>query len=156
MKEKFDRVVNSVKHTAEKASQTVSDIVESDTAKAAIKWSKEAAATAADEAGRIGKEVARSDMVKDAATGAALGAAIAVPIPIIGPAVGAVVGAGLGMYKNAKSPAKPVQAKAESRLEHTPADLYDELLKLDELHKKGILTDEEFAIQKKKVLNGTK
>jgi len=35
----------------------------------------------------------------------------------------------------------------------TPTDaLYDELVKLDELRKRGILTDEEFQAEKKKVL----
>jgi len=31
--------------------------------------------------------------------------------------------------------------------------MYDALLKLDDLHKRGILTDEEFASQKKKILD---
>lgn len=31
--------------------------------------------------------------------------------------------------------------------------VYDSLIKLDELHKRGILTDEEFSSQKKKILN---
>jgi hypothetical protein len=34
--------------------------------------------------------------------------------------------------------------------------LYDELIKLDDLRKKGILTDEEFAAEKKKVLSRSK
>jgi len=33
------------------------------------------------------------------------------------------------------------------------ADMYSELIKLDELHKKGILTDAEFEEQKKKILS---
>lgn len=32
-------------------------------------------------------------------------------------------------------------------------ELYDQLIKLDDLRKKGILTDEEFEVQKRKVLN---
>lgn len=35
-------------------------------------------------------------------------------------------------------------------------DLYNDLLKLDDLHKRGILTDEEFQEEKKKVLNRSK
>jgi hypothetical protein len=35
-------------------------------------------------------------------------------------------------------------------------DLYNDLLKLDDLRKKGILTDEEFQAEKKKVLNRSK
>ena len=38
---------------------------------------------------------------------------------------------------------------------NTPTkDVYSELMKLDELRKKGILTEEEFQTQKKKVLEG--
>ena len=41
--------------------------------------------------------------------------------------------------------------------DRTPTgDLYSELMKLDELHKKGILTDEEFQSEKTKVLNRSK
>lgn len=38
----------------------------------------------------------------------------------------------------------------------TTDELYSSLLKLDELHKKGILTDEEFAAEKKKLLARSK
>lgn len=38
----------------------------------------------------------------------------------------------------------------------TTDELYAELMKLDELRKKGILTDEEFQSEKKKVLNRSK
>jgi hypothetical protein len=38
----------------------------------------------------------------------------------------------------------------------TTDELYASLLKLDELHKKGILTDEEFAAEKKKLLARSK
>jgi hypothetical protein len=34
-----------------------------------------------------------------------------------------------------------------------PNAMYDALIKLDDLHKRGILTDEEFASQKKKILD---
>ncbi len=37
-----------------------------------------------------------------------------------------------------------------------PSDLYAELLKLDDLRKRGILTEEEFQSQKKKLLEGSK
>jgi len=47
-----------------------------------------------------------------------------------------------------------VAAPAERSL--TTDDLYNELLKLDDLRKKGILTDEEFQSEKKKVLNRSK
>jgi hypothetical protein len=35
-------------------------------------------------------------------------------------------------------------------------DLYTELIKLDDLRKRGILTEEEFQAEKKKVLNRSK
>ena len=38
----------------------------------------------------------------------------------------------------------------------TQGDLYTELIKLDELRKKGILTEEEFQVEKKKVLSRSK
>ena len=34
-----------------------------------------------------------------------------------------------------------------------PKDLYSEMLKLDDLHKRGLLTDQEFEAQKKKLLS---
>ena len=49
---------------------------------------------------------------------------------------------------SAGNPAKPATTVTDS--------LYDELLKLDDLRKKGILTEEEFAVQKKKVLDRSK
>ncbi|MFA5058760.1 MAG: SHOCT domain-containing protein [Opitutaceae bacterium] len=50
---------------------------------------------------------------------------------------------------------EPVPAESADRPAAAPAsttDLYAELTKLDELRQKGILTDEEFQAQKKKVL----
>jgi putative oligomerization/nucleic acid binding protein len=44
-----------------------------------------------------------------------------------------------------------VRAKDEST---KPKDTYTELLKLDDLHKRGILTDAEFEGQKKRLLEG--
>jgi hypothetical protein len=35
----------------------------------------------------------------------------------------------------------------------TTTEMYDDLVKLDDLHKKGILTDEEFQGEKRKILN---
>jgi hypothetical protein len=55
------------------------------------------------------------------------------------------------------APAKPQQTYVRAPLPATPTDsLYDELLKLDELRKRGILTEEEFAAEKKKVLARSK
>ena len=115
----------------------------------------------ADETVALGKEVAQSKTFKDAAKGAGVGAVAAIPIPIIGPAVGAVIGAGAGIYLGSRSqPQAQPQALSPSPPQAVlidveaapPKDLYAELLKLDELRQKGLLTDEEFEVQKQKLL----
>lgn len=68
--------------------------------KIAATKAKQIASGAADETAKLGKEVLRSDFVKDVVAGAAVGAVVAIPVPIVGPAAGAIVGAGLGVYKN--------------------------------------------------------
>ncbi|HUG09806.1 MAG TPA: SHOCT domain-containing protein [Opitutaceae bacterium] len=51
------------------------------------------------------------------------------------------------------APAQSQQTQVRAPLPATPTDsLYDELLKLDDLRKRGILTDGEFEAEKKKVL----
>ncbi len=47
----------------------------------------------------------------------------------------------------------PVAGGAVVVQQSAPMPMYDALLKLDDLHKRGILTDEEFAAQKKKILD---
>lgn len=157
MKNFLSQMASSVKEATKKTSQAVTDALEHEDTQATINWAKKTATTTADEAVRLGKEVARSDLAKDAAAGAAIGAVIAVPIPVIGPVVGAVVGAGLGVYKNIiKSDSKhPEITKLKNSPDETSAsspDLYDQLLKIDELRNKGILTDAEFEAQKAKIL----
>lgn len=51
-------------------------------------------------------------------------------------------------------PTPNVREKIDVHHDTSPAkrDVYDELAKLDELHKKGVLTDAEFEAQKKKLL----
>lgn len=126
-------------------------------------WVKNAASVTAEEATRMGKEAMKSDMAKDMAKGAAAGAVIAVPVPFVGPAFGAVVGAGFGVFANltrsntvvpqylppaAPPPTTVIEVVAPAK------DMYAELLKLDDLLKKGVLTQEEFDSEKKKVLSG--
>ena len=126
-------------------------------------WIKKTANETAVEATRMGKEAMGSDMAKDMAKGAAAGAVIAVPVPLIGPAFGAVVGAGLGMYTNMKrsktdSPpqvlvvAQPQPQVIEVVAAAPAKDVYVELLKLEDLLKKGILTQTEFDVQKVRIL----
>lgn len=115
----------------------------------------------ADETMALGKEVAQSKTFKDAAKGAGVGAVAAIPIPIIGPAVGAVIGAGAGIYLGSRNhPQAQPQALSPSPPQAVlidveaapPKDLYAELLKLGELREKGLLTNEEFEVQKQKLL----
>ena len=115
----------------------------------------------ADETVSLGKEVAQSKTFKDAAKGAGVGAVAAIPIPIIGPAVGAVIGAGAGIYLGSRSQSQsqppalstsPPQAVLIEVEAAPPKDLYAELLKLDELRQKGLLTNGEFEVQKLKLL----
>ena len=168
MKEKLSQMAFKAGQAMSAAASKTADYVqthkptEQDLAQAkamAIKAGK----AVADETVALGKEVAQSKTFKDAAKGAGVGAVAAIPIPIIGPAVGAVIGAGAGIYLGSRSqpqspvlPASPPTAAPAAVLidvEATPPkDLYAELLKLDELRQKGLLTDEEFEVQKRKLL----
>ena len=122
----------------------------------ATDWVKKAASTTATEASRLGKEAMKSDMAKDAAAFAAIGAAVAVPVPVVGPVFGAVVGAAIGVYKNlGKTVSAKLAPTSPPPAQQVPAkDLYAELTKLDDLRQCGILTTDEFEMQKKKLLGG--
>ncbi len=159
------RAGDAVSTAADKASTFVQENKPNDQEIAEAKaWVKSTANATAQEAVRLGKEVMQSELAKDAARGAAVGAVIAVPVPLIGPAVGATLGAGVGMYLNltgSKSAATSALPAAEPQANTviemvTPArDVPAELRKLHDLLKEGILTQEEFDAQKKKVLGGT-
>ena len=125
--------------------------VDEEDARIAAAWAKKTATSIGDEASRLGKEALRSDLAKDAASGAAIGAVIAVPVPVIGPMAGAAIGAGVGVYKNLTKKANPAtSAIAESGAK---VDIHAELLKLDDLRQKGIISVAEFEAQKKKILD---
>ena len=50
-----------------------------------------------------------------------------------------------------------IEVKKDIRIKDEPQKsnyVYSELIKLDELRKKGILTDSEFDVQKKRLLSG--
>jgi len=65
-----------------------------------------------------------------------------------------VAAAGAEMAPAAPAPAAPPPPAAESAPPQTATDqLYSDLMKLDDLRKRGILTDEEFQAQKKKLLD---
>lgn len=123
------------------------------------------ASKTASELSRLGKDALKTDLARDAAAGAAIGAAVAVPIPVLGPITGAVVGAGLGVYKNLRQPAsaapsEPAQPQLPPQVVEVQAvpvpsadSKFAELEKLHDLKVKGILTEEEFAAEKRKVLD---
>ena len=143
-----DTTVNAVAGVATRVGDLNGDgVVDAEDARIATQWAKEKASAIGDEASKLGKAAVRSDLAKDAASGAAVGAVVAVPIPVIGPAFGAVVGAGLGMYKNVTK-----GGSASASAHALPMDIHSELLKLDDLRQKGVLSEEEFEIQKKKIL----
>jgi len=50
----------------------------------------------------------------------------------------------------------PTPAEAARPAAATPYPLYDQLIKLDELHKKGLVTDEEFAAERKRIVERSK
>lgn len=166
MKDKLSQMAFKAGQAASAAARKTADYVqahkptEQDLAQAKAMALK-AGRAVADETVALGKEVAQSKTFKDAAKGAGVGAVAAIPIPIIGPAVGAVIGAGAGIYLGSRSqpqaqlPAlapSPPQAVLIDVEAAPPKDLYAELLKLDELRQKGLLTNEEFEVQKQKLL----
>lgn len=126
-------------------------------------WAKKTAAATAEEAARLGREVRESPLGQVAAKGAAAGTVTSLPVPIIGPALSAVVGASAGVYAHLTRPKTteaPVLTPAPAAYEPVvevmapSSDIYARLVRLDELLKKGILTQDEFETQKKKVLDG--
>ena len=104
------------------------------------------------------KDAMKSDLARDAAKGAAIGAVVAVPVPVIGPVMGAIVGAGVGAYVNltrakTDAPKSGATVQAPVSADAAPATgMYAELLQLNELLQKGILTQAEFDAQKVRVL----
>jgi len=155
----LDKLKELAKKTKDAISVTavyISDLnrdgkVDHEDAEIAAAWAKKTASSAGDETVKIGKNALQSDMVKDAAAGAAACAVIAIPIPLIGPPAGAAIGAVLGVYKNLTH-----KNSAATQSKGQPAkDVYAELLKLDDLLKKGIVSDAEFEEQKKKLLAET-
>jgi hypothetical protein len=59
--------------------------VDKEDAKIAARKARGTALKGADAAGKIGREILKHEMAKNAAIGAAVGAAIAIPIPFVGP-----------------------------------------------------------------------
>lgn len=155
----FDKIkgfADKAKSTASKAAVLAGDLngdgkVDEEDARIAAEWAKEKATSIGREASKLGKEAMRSDLAKDAATGAGIGAAVAIPIPVVGPMAGAAIGAGMGVYKNLTKPNQPTPVIIDQT--KPSKDTHAELLKLDELRQKNIISEAEFEAQKKKILD---
>lgn len=117
-------------------------------AKIAMDWARQTASDVGGETARLATAAARSDMARDAAVAAGIGAAIAVPVPFVGPPLGAAVGALLGVYGNMTAKGRSAPAP---RIE-AEVDAAGDLLKLDDLRQKGLITEEEFAAKKVRLL----
>ena len=145
-----DGAVDLGKRTA----HSVNTFVESEDTKATIAFAKKTAVGAAEEAMELGKRAKNSEMGKDILTGAGIGALVAVPVPVVGPIAGALVGGALGMATNLKKGDSKKPAATESK--PSPAtyevDIHKRLTELDDLRQKGLLSQEEFDAQKKKLL----
>jgi hypothetical protein len=157
MLDKIKKAAQQAKDAVATATVLVGDLngdgkVDQEDARVAADWAKRTASSIGDEAAKLGKETLRSPLVKDVAAGAAVGAAIAIPIPVVGPAAGAVVGAGIGVYTNLTRKGGTSPAPADSRA--IQKDIHADLLKLDDLRQKSIITEEEFESQKTKLLKG--
>ena len=154
MKDKFEGMKAYFKDAAEKTVKSVSTFVEHEDTKAAVAWTKKAITTATDQTVELGKRAVRSELGKDAATGAAIGAAVAVPIPLIGPVFGAVVGAGAGLAIGLMSgESKRTDGSDHQAAPNAPEiDIHKRLIDLDDLRQKSILSQEEFEVEKNKVL----
>lgn len=155
-KAKLKELAAKAKETISKTAVVMGDlngdgIVDEADGRIAAKWARDTAKTVSEEAGRLGKEALRSDLAKDAASHAAVGAAIAVPIPIIGPLAGAAIGAGVGLYRNLTK--LTGSTTSATQLPAPSVDVHAELLKLQDLREKSVITEDEFSSQKRKLLN---
>lgn len=152
MLEKLKQVGNAAKDVVTKTAIHLGDLngdgkVDEEDARIASEWAKKQAVALGNEAARIGKEVARSDLGKDVTTGAVVGAAIAIPIPVIGPVAGAAIGATFGAYRNLTG--KSISSGSTPEKSEDP---HAELLKMQDLREKGILTEDEFQREKTRIL----
>lgn len=147
-----------IKDLAGKAKESISaaadlavDFAEREDVRAVAEGLKKNTISAGNEAARFCKEAAQSDLAKDAGAGAAVGAVMAVPVPLVGPVIGATAGATLGIYKNLTRNERPVAASTSAQ--NKQIDIYSEMLKLEDLRKKGIISDNEFSSMKENLLS---
>lgn len=149
----LDKIKNLSNRTLDSISTATSSIREinlpaisdSEKVRATTDWAKDTIEVVGRKSSEVINEAMSSSVAKDAASFAAVGAVLAIPIPIIGPLTGAAIGAFAGVYKNIKNPS--------SKKEQTsPPNVYEELLKLEDLRSKNIISQDEFDDQKRKIL----
>lgn len=145
-------ISGKAKETISTATDLVGDMLEREDVRTAAANVKKTATTVGQKAAQLGKEAAQSDIAKDAGAAAAVGAVMGVPIPIIGPMAGATVGATLGVYKNLTRKEQSLNASTSDQA--IKVDLYGEMLKLDDLRQRGIISEDEFSSMKGNLLNG--
>ncbi|MGB3293086.1 MAG: hypothetical protein WBB01_08875 [Phormidesmis sp.] len=151
MFDKFKDLAEKAKESISAAADLVGDFAEREDVRAATEGLKKTAISASSEAARFCKEAAQSDLAKDAGAGAAVGAVMAVPVPIVGPVIGATAGATLGIYKNLTRNEQPSVAFTADQ--NKQVDLYSEMLKIEDLRKRGIISDDEFSSMKRNLLS---
>lgn len=150
----LDRVrqfAGKAKKSISSATDLVGDFVEREDVRAAAEELKKTSIAIGSEAARLGKEAAHSDLAKDAGAGAAVGAIMAVPVPLVGPILGATAGATLGIYKNLTRHEQLSVVSAPNQ--KNQVDVYSEMLKIEDLRQKGIISDDEFSSMKDNLLN---
>ena len=151
MLDRLKDLADKAKIAASSTVELAGEILEREDVRSATASLKKVAKIAGSEAVKLGKKTAQSGIAKDAASAAAVGAVMGVPVPLIGPIAGATVGASLGVYKNITRKESSDTATPDKEAK---VDVYSEMLKLDDLRKREIISAEEFSIMKKSLLNG--
>jgi hypothetical protein len=150
VREKFEKLASRAKTAAGQVTDAATKVAQHPNTKAAANRAKEMATEAANQIADQARQISESQVAKDAATGAAIGAVVAVPVPVVGPMFGAMVGGGIGAVISLKRAwGSTPQASSEATV---PFDLHKALTELEDLRQKGILSQEEFEAQKKKLL----
>lgn len=154
MWQKLEQVKDSLKAASGQVTDAATKVVQHPNTKAAANLAKEAVTEAAYEVADQARQISKSQIAKDVASGAVIGAAIgavvAGPIPWFDWPPGAMIGAGIGALMGFK---RAWGSNPQGYREATaPLDFHKEMTGLDDLRQKGILSQEEFDGQKKKLL----
>ncbi len=149
MKDQMRKFMSDAADAATDAARKTSKAVEThlpnqeQTAKA-VEAGKKVGAGLLGEMKEIGRELGQTRGFRNAVKGAGVGAVAGIPLPVVGPISGAIIGAAAGVF---------LGERLGDRRE--PVDLHSELLKLADLRDKGLLSEEEFEVQKRKLLRAT-